>query len=120
MTSPDAALAPLRAQVDTVVYEGHSYRVWRGRVLLDWSHEPMRYHARGCLLCCTVRVQRRPGSPPRHPDPCDSCGFNRPRTRPPDPCRYCRRTAHLTGPDGRPIHKACLEADILATFRRAA
>lgn len=104
--------------VEIVTYDGRRYALWQGRLLLDWRHKPVLYHPQGCLLCCPIRVTKASGSRPRHPDPCGNCGFNHPGDRRrPDPCRFCRHTAHLTDTDGRPVHKTCLEDHILAALR---
>jgi hypothetical protein len=97
---------------DIVTHQGRRYRLWQGRVLLDWAKRPMLRHRAGCVLCCDVRITGGPGSPPRHPPACSNCmTYRGPR---PDPCRFCGRTAHFLDDDGRPVHKACLEQAITA------
>lgn len=78
------------------------------RVRLDWRTRPVLHHREGCRLCCTLRITKTPGSPPRHPDNCPRCGPSHPRPRP-DLCWLCRTTAHLRDDHGRPVHKTCLE-----------
>ncbi|WP_327048950.1 hypothetical protein OG320_14335 [Microbispora sp. NBC_01189] len=96
-----------------VTYRGRRYRMWNGRLLLDWAKptaRPVLRHRTGCLLCCDVRVTTGPGSPPRHPPGCTNCtAYRGPR---PDPCRYCGKTAHLRDDDGHPVHKVCHEQAI--------
>jgi len=93
----------------TLTYDGRRYRLFRGRIVLDWHDRPVRFHPTGCLLCCAYRVVPKAGAAPTHPDPCPNCGWN---TRQIDACRFCGRTAHLSDSEDRPVHKACLEADI--------
>ena len=76
-----------------------------GRVGLDWRNQPLLFHSQGCLLCCGVRDDHD-----RHPPNCLNCGPAWDRRRP-DPCRYCRHTAHFVY-DGAPVHKACVEAEV--------
>ncbi|MEU4828728.1 hypothetical protein AB0H37_43375 [Actinomadura sp. NPDC023710] len=93
---------------------GRRYVVHEGRLLLNWRDRPVRFHAEGCMLCCTYRVQHRAGGAPRHPgDACPRCGTGWRGTRP-DPCAHCGYTAHLTDDDGRPVHKTCAETAALA------
>ncbi|WP_173100608.1 hypothetical protein [Actinomadura verrucosospora] len=85
-----------------------SYRLFSGRVFLDWAHRPVLFHRQGCPLCCTVRVTGPNGGKPRHPRDCFNCGPSWERRRP-DPCALCGRTAHFRDDDGRPVHKTCLK-----------
>ncbi|MGN9786621.1 hypothetical protein ACTMTF_34730 [Nonomuraea sp. ZG12] len=97
-----------------LTYQGRTYRLVQGRILLNWHKpaHPVLRHRVGCVLCCDVRVQRGPGSPPRHPKNCTNClHYAGPR---PDPCWSCGNTAHFRDDDGRPTHKACLEQAITA------
>ncbi|MER5322870.1 hypothetical protein [Streptosporangium roseum] len=94
------------------IYRGKRYRLWEGRILLDWSKRPVLHHRTGCVLCCQVRVTTGPGSPPRHPKNCTNCmTYTGPR---PDPCWSCGKTAHCRDDDDRPAHKVCLEQAITA------
>ncbi|GAA3180562.1 hypothetical protein [Nonomuraea roseoviolacea] len=95
-----------------LAYQGNLYRLIQGRILLHWDKppRPVLRHRVGCVLCCDVRVQGRPGSPPRHPKNCTNClAYTGPR---PDPCWTCGKTAHFHDDDGRPTHKVCLETAI--------
>ncbi|MDP9848004.1 hypothetical protein [Streptosporangium lutulentum] len=95
-----------------VIYQGKRYRLWEGRILLDWSKRLVPHHREGCVLCCTVRVTTGPGSPLRHPKNCTNC-MTYPGPRP-DPCWSCGTTAHFRDDAGRPTHKVCLETNITA------
>ncbi|GAA1005485.1 hypothetical protein Aple_051110 [Acrocarpospora pleiomorpha] len=112
---------PTRPALAAVVtYQDTRYLLHAGRVVLDWRTHRVLHHRKGCLLCCDVRVSARVGAPARHPGDCRNCGprYRGPR---PDPCRFCRVTAHLLDEHGRPTHKACLELAITAeVLRRAA
>ncbi|MFC6081675.1 hypothetical protein [Sphaerisporangium aureirubrum] len=93
-----------------LTYQGKRYRLYEGRIQLDWSKRPCLHHRVGCVLCCDVRVTTRPGSHPRHPKDCANClTYTGPR---PDPCRHCGKTAHFRADDGRPTHKVCQEIAI--------
>jgi hypothetical protein len=99
--------------------QGKRYRLWNGRLLLNWAKPApdVLHHRTGCVLCCDVRVTTGMGSPPRHPPSCDNCiSFTGPR---PDPCRYCGMTAHVRDDDGRPVHKVCIEHAITAAILSA-
>jgi hypothetical protein len=104
-----------------LTYQGTRYRLHEGRIVLNWEKpaRPVLHHWKGCLLCCEVRVARRPGAPPRHPDNCGNCG---PRYRGPRPdlCQHCGKTAHFLDDHGRPTHKACLELVITTEALRGA
>lgn len=93
----------LHPDAHVVTYDGRSYQVWAGGVLLDWRNKKMLYHKRGCQLCC----ENHPWS-----GDCGNCGAGWSGRRP-DLCRLCHRTAHFRDDDG-PIHKSCLERAVLA------
>ncbi len=114
MTSPAGLIRLMATAEPTLTYQGERYRLYQGRIVLDWDKRPVLWHRLGCVLCCRIRVQGRPGSRPRRPKDCANClRYTGPR---PDPCRYCRNTAHFRDDDGQPVHKACHEQAITAAL----
>ncbi|GAA3308615.1 hypothetical protein [Nonomuraea dietziae] len=121
MTTPPATASDLPqhpfGQEPLVTYQGERYRLFQGRVLLNWGDPPRRFyrHHEGCVLCCTVRVRSHPGAPLRHPRNCTNClAYTGPR---PDPCWSCGKTAHHRDDQGRPTHKVCLEVAITVALQ---
>ena len=93
-----------------VTYDGRDYEVADGLVVLNWQKQPVRFHQRGCRLCCMS------GGAHMGEGACTNCG---PRFlgKHPDLCRLCDRTAHFRDEDG-PVHKACLERAVLTAARK--
>lgn len=107
---------------EVVTFQGRSYLLWQGKLLLNWRDRRPLWHSEGCRLCCTFRVEgidkqlRHPGGDALSGmDDCPKCGTTWDHRRP-DLCHLCGRTAHFRDDAGQPVHKTCLEQAILSTL----